>query len=312
MTAAADRLFEFLLTAPPGVAACETPTLWWQQHGHCRKQWVRPIQLAIAAGYSADRLGWAFASAYQAALRVLVPDLPEDRVSALCVTEADGTAPRAMQTCLSDGAGGLRLEGAKRWTTLGAGSGLFLVAARDDRVHGDRPAIRLVKIPAEASGVQVEPMPPTAFVPEVPHARLRFDGVAVSEAAVLPGDGWSRYVKPFRSIEDLHVQAAALAYLVRESRRLAWPRDWTGRALAVLASCLTLAGLDPSGPSVQVVLGGVLDDAERLVKEADGFWAQSSDPEAAARWRRDVPLLAIATGARAARLAKAWERFAEA
>ena len=61
-------------------------------------------------------------------------------------------------------------------------------------------------------------MPETRFVPEVPHARVQLDAVRVDAAALLPGDGYERYVKPFRTIEDAHVTLAVLAYLLREAR----------------------------------------------------------------------------------------------
>lgn len=308
-----DVLLEFVLTAGPAAAACDTVTQWWVQHRRLQKDWPRPVELAIAGGFSADRVGWAFASAYQAALRTLVPTLPVDAMAALCVTEAAGTAPRAMQTTLTDdGHGGLVLNGAKRWTTLGPGSGLFLVAARDMREHGERPLLRLAAIPADTPGVCIQPMPPTSFVPEVPHAQLRFEQVKVSASALLPGDGWSSYVRPFRSIEDLHVHAAVLGYLVRESRRLSWPHDWTERAIAGLAAFLAIADMDPAGAPTHVVLAGALGSGERLVDEADSFWRESEDREAAARWQRDRALLQLAAQPRAARIQKAWERLAGA
>src|SRR5260221_9404342 len=72
-------------------------------------------------------------------------------------------------------------------------------------------------------------MPATKFVPEVPHAQLEFRNLALSDADLLPGDGYASYVKPFRTIEDIHVQAAVLSYLMREGQRLSWPQDWLQR-----------------------------------------------------------------------------------
>ena len=45
-----------------------------------------PAAQAIAGGFAADRVGWAFASGYQAALRALVTDLPHDTLTAFCVS----------------------------------------------------------------------------------------------------------------------------------------------------------------------------------------------------------------------------------
>jgi len=303
-----DLLIAGATDAPP----CETVSAWWRQHRALCTAHARTIEQAIVGGYSADRVAWAFATAYQAALRALIPSLPSDALVALCVTEADGTAPKAMRSELSvDAHGALMLNGAKRWTTLGPDGGLFLVAARDTRVFGERPALRLVLVPADAAGVHIESMPPTSFVPEVAHARLRFENVPVTEDALLPGDGYARYVKPFRTIEDLHVHAAILAYLVREARRLAWPREWIERAMAVLSAYADIAQRDPTSSATHVVLAGALASGEQLAAETDAFWGASSanDPGAAARWKRDKALLKIASQARAARLEHAWEQL---
>jgi acyl-CoA dehydrogenase len=302
---------DHLLTAATTVTPCATVAEWWPRHRALCAERSDSIDQAIVGGYIADRVAWAFATAYQSALRALVPSLPQSALTALCVTEEGGTSPKAMRSELNvDADGVLVLNGAKRWTTLGPDGGLFLVAARDARVAGDKPALRLVRVDARAIGVHIESMPPTSFVPEVAHARLRFENVSIAEHALLPGDGYARYVKPFRTIEDLHVHAAILAYLVREARRLGWPRAWIERALAVLAAYSDIAQRDPASSATHVVLAGALASGEQLAHETDAFWDASSakDPEAAVRWKRDKALLKIASQARAARLERAWER----
>lgn len=300
---------DVLLSPAIGRKPCDSVTHWWPRHRALCAARPSTIEQAIVGGFESDRAAWAFATAYQAALRALVPQLPNDRLVALCVTEAEGTAPAAMRSELRASGDGLVLNGAKRWTTLGPDGALFLVAARDTRVQGERPAIRLVKVPTHAPGVRIETMPLTPFVPEVAHARLQFENVAMGEDALLPGDGYAHYVKPFRSIEDLHVHAAVLAYLVGESRSRGWAREWTERAVAVLASFVAMASLDPAAASTHVALAGALDAGEALAKEADPLWAATPDDPAASRWRRDRALLGIASQARKARRERAWERL---
>ena len=166
---------------------------------------------AIAGGFHADRVAWAFASGYQAALHALFPGIPEDRICALCVTETDGNTPRAIRSTLRAAGDGWVLDGAKRWTTLGPSGALFLVAARDETASGERAAIRVAKVESGARGVTVQTMAETRFVPEVPHAQLQFQGVEIAADALLPGDGYENYVKPFRTVEDAHVNAAVSA-----------------------------------------------------------------------------------------------------
>ena len=58
----------------------------------------RRAEQALLGGFDADRVGWAFASGYQAALRALLPELPADAVAAFCVTEESGNRPRDIHT----------------------------------------------------------------------------------------------------------------------------------------------------------------------------------------------------------------------
>ena len=152
-------------------------------------------------------------------------------------------------------------------------------------------------------------MPPTSFVPEVPHARVRLDGVRVERSAVLEGDAYVKIVKPFRTIEDIHVHAASIAYLVAEARRRGWPQGWIERAVMLLHALARLATLDPLASATHVALSGALGLGEKLVAEADALWSNSGDDPAAARWARDRKLFGVAAKARVQRLAAAWSRL---
>lgn len=273
------------------------------------RAWSTPIDRAMAGGHAADRLAWAFASGYQAALRALVPELPPDTMVALCVTEAEGNTPRAIRSSLRRDGAGFVLDGSKRWTTLGPSGWLFLVAARDEAACGERIALRIARVASGTPGVRVETMAPTRFVPEVPHAQLHFTGVRVAPEDLLPGDGYDLYVKRFRTVEDLHVNAAMLAYLVREARRLAWPDEWFERAVALLVTLRTLALDDSARPALHIALAGTLALGRTLVAEAESEWAKTGDDPAYARWLRDRELLGVAGKARARRTERAWERL---
>ncbi|MEW6690621.1 MAG: acyl-CoA dehydrogenase family protein, partial [Pseudomonadota bacterium] len=199
--------------------------------------------------------------------------------------------------------------GSKRWTTLGPDGSLFFVAARDEAASGERVSIKVVRVPSGSKGIEIEEMPPTKFVPEVPHARLRFENVSVKGEDLLPGDGYDSYVKPFRTVEDLHVNAAILAYLVREARRLGWRQDWIERAVTALFALERLSGEDPSAPATHIALAGTLAITSTLFQESESFWNDAGADPAAQRWRRDRELLKVAGSAREARTARAWERL---
>jgi len=288
---------------------CETVAEWWPRYRAIALDHPDPIHQAIVGGFVADRVGWAFASGYQAALRALVHDLPADRICAFCVTEEDGNSPKAIKSTLRRNGSGLILDGAKRWTTLGPDGALFLVAARDADAKGERPSLKVARVASNAAGVTVEKMPPTRFVPEVPHARLKFEGVRVEESALLPGDGYDDYVKRFRTVEDIHVQAAVLSYLMREAQRLAWPKNWIERLSALLAALGKIADMPAENAETHVSLAGALSIGAGLIDEAGAFWMKSAADPAALRWARDRELLTVASGAREQRTKRAWERL---
>lgn len=304
-----DDAIGFLLKASAASPECPNVAAWWPRHREIAAVWRNPMDRAIVGGFGADRVGWAFASGYQAALHALFPEVPEDRIAALCVTEADGNSPKAIKSTLRRAGDAWLLNGAKRWTTLGPDGALFFVAARDASVSGERAAIRVARVASDAPGVTVTPMPATRFVPEVAHAQLRFENVRLAGDALLPGDGYDDYVKRFRTVEDLHVNAAVVAYLVHEARRLGWPPAWIERAAAGLHALRAIAAEDASSPATHIALAGALAWSADLISNCEEFWAETGDARARERWVRDRELLGVAAGARAQRTARAWERL---
>jgi len=304
----AVSILESLLRDPLDTAPVLTIEAWWAKHLAIGARVSRSIDHAILAGLTADRLGWAFATGYRAALAQLVGgQLAPDVMAALCVTEEGGNTPRAIATRLSTRDGGLVLDGEKRWTTLGPSASTLLVAARVDLEGAPRPELRVVAIDARSEGVTMTPMPEAPFVPEIPHASVSLRGVRVPEENVLPGDGYDRYVKPFRTVEDIHVFGAALGHAVRmlrlrggaHAQRLALED-----ALAVLAALRGLAEEDPSSAGTHIALAGVLSAGRRVLESLAPI--TSGDDEASVRWRRDHVLLSVAGNARKQRLERAW------
>ena len=265
---------------------------------------------AALAGFAADRLGFAFVGGYGAALARLVPSIAPR--ACLAATERGGAHPRAILATLSEpdaATGARRLDGEKTWITLGTLATELLVVARLGEAREAKGSLRVARLPAAREGITLCAGMTTPFAPEVPHAEARFEGVVVAPGELLDGDGYDDYLKPFRTIEDIHVLGAALGYLVRVAREHAWPRSFTERALAALLALRGLGALDPRAPETHVALGGGLSLARALVDEATPHWALAS-PEERDRFARDRPLLDVAGRVRAARLDAAWARLA--
>lgn len=304
-----DLLLHRVLCGPiPAEAITELDT-WWRRHHQAAAGLTLKAERAAAGGFAADRLGYAFASGYQEALRQLVPSLG-DEPTALAATESGGVHPRNILARLEPAAAGFKLNGDKTFVTLGSYVKTLLVVASEGSDSLGRNRLALCCIPSDRSGVVLRELPPTPFVPEIPHATLQLREVSVAPSERLPGDAYDRYLKPFRTIEDLHVHAALLGYLLQLARRFDWPRSIRQELLLLLAGACNLCAAAPDDPAVHLALGGLIASCRRLLGELAPRWAEV-DAATRTNWERDRPLLDVAGKARAQRLEAAWVRLLE-
>ncbi|MFC6011713.1 acyl-CoA dehydrogenase [Nocardia lasii] len=292
-----SSVFDFLLTATPADHTAADVAGEWAHHRARSAGFAASVDRAAIAGFDAATTGPAFLGGYQEALHALVPTLDPGELSSMCATESTGARPSAMTTTVSSD--GL-VTGTKSFATLGPYADRFLVIARSGEVDG-RAVLRAVLVPA-GPAVTVTPLPELPFTPEIPHGTVTFDGAS---GEVLPGDGYADYLKPFRTVEDLHVVAAVLGQLVRVGRLSQWPEGAVEQLLALFAGVRGVAAEDPRSPGVHIALGGLFDRLTRLRTELEPLWT-TVDPDTRARWERDQPLLGVAGKVRAARLAAAW------
>lgn len=299
----------FCLTRPTDVPAPDGLQAWCEQWRQLAAERHDPVGLALRGGFAADRVGWAFAAGYQSALRQLIQvnggTVDDHELLAMCATEAGGNRPRDIETRLVDnGPGGITVTGRKTWTTLGSACTGLLVVGRVDGGENDRPALKIARVDTHAQGVSLVEKPPLDFVPEVPHVAAVFDGARAG--AVLSGDGYSDFVKPFRTVEDTFIALAVQAWLVREGRARGWPRSFLESLTASLAGLAAVAAQPAGAPATHVALAGALTRTNDLYQQADALWAGERDA-AAERWRRDRPLFQVAGKPRAMRAQRAWE-----
>jgi hypothetical protein len=278
----------------------------WVSYESARAGGTKPFQAAVRVASAVDRLGFAFTAGYSAALENLVPEvvLP----CALCVTEVDGNQPRAIKTTLDekDDGSGFALNGTKTFVTFGSMARTLIVAARSGERADGRPCIAVVRIPADREGVTLSELPPIPFVPEIPHARVELRDVRVGAGESMQGDGYLDYVKPFRTVEDIHVFGSAIAYLFGLANRSDGSSDLKAELVALLVALDRLSEAPPLDPWVHVALKGVGQSLARLFG-TEGFatlW-EAASAEERSRWERDRKLLKVASTAREARFRKA-------
>jgi hypothetical protein len=282
----------------------DTLDAWWAATRDVREHEATPVDRALVGGALANRVGFAFSAGYHEALRALVGG---DGVYSLCVTEARGNSPKDIDTTLTPSGDGYLLAGKKKWATGAPFASALLVAATTGVDAQGRNQLRIVRVPVTAAGVKLVPAT-TPFVPEIPHAEVELDRVTVRAEDLLPGDGYTDYVKPFRTVEDAHVHAAVLGYLVGVARRHDLSRELIERVLATVLAIRGVALADPKSPAVHLALAGAIMQSAQLVTELEREWEESDDDEWK-RWQRDRALLRVAGAARAARRDRAWQEL---
>ena len=264
------------------------------------------IERAVSGGLAASSLAWAFACGYLAALERLVPGVTANgtALAALCATEQSGGHPRAIRTSLARREpGGWTLNGQKTWVTLGMDADVLLVVASTGASPDGRNELRVARVPSSRTGVCLEPAAPLPFAAEIAHARVAFEAVAVDGSELLPGDGYAEVLKPFRTIEDLHVLAATLGWFVRVAHASRWEPSWIEEAVTLALALRDLDALPALAAETHVALAGAFALARRLLAGAP--WP-SADASTYAAWERDRALLEVASNVRAARREAAW------
>lgn len=270
------------------------------------------VERALWGGVHADRLGWAFVAGYGSALRRLFAHagaaFPEAKGWNVCLaaTESGGGHPRAMATTLRDENGVFLLRGEKTFATLASVSDELLVVASRGKTDDGKNELVIVRVPRDAKGLSIEDRPATPFAPEIPHSIVRLDDVAVPSSAILPGDGYDVWLKPFRTVEDTHVLAATVGYLAGVARAYGFDRVILAELVVHAFSLVDIGRRDPTDPVTHLLLAGVFSSARKLAASLDSEWHHKVEAEERSRWLRDMPLLLIAENARTKRTENAF------
>jgi acyl-CoA dehydrogenase len=306
------QILNWLLTTKPEIHSVnfESVVHWKKQHEKELLSWSEPVDMAIAGGFLAPYPAYAFAVGYWAALYRLLPDLPKAPVPALCISEKHGPHPAKIKCRLEKTTDQWLLNGKKHFVTCGHEADLLIVAASTGTLPDGKNRLRMVRVDKGQNGLTVEPLDkPITILPEISHGVVVFSDVVISPTNVLPGDGYQTCIKPFRTIEDLHVIAAILGYLLRIGTLFEWPRPAREQLLALLLNIRTITRADFIAPEIHIATGGAITSLQLLLENQATCW-DLVDPRIRSAWRRDRAVLDIAADARKKRLAAAWKQFA--
>jgi acyl-CoA dehydrogenase len=203
---------------------------------------------------------------------------------------------------------GYRIDGHKKFISMADYADILFVAVNAGAGSDGRKRIRIAVIDPGLEGVRIERMPELPFIPEVGHAEVFLKNVMISADALLPGDGYTAYIKPFRSVEDIQIFAAVTGYLYRITSEYRWDLTFREELLEVISSLKVMSMEDALSESLHIALAGLITRFGRFLEAAESQWSQV-DEGIRALWERDRKLLDVAGTLRKKRLSRAWEKY---
>ncbi len=233
------------------------------------------VVIAALGGALADRLAWVFLSGYQATIHRCFPELPrEDGWTSFVNTEdRSGVLPG---TSLSGEGDSRHLNGWKGWLAASASVDRLLVSAKQEQT----PFILLRR---DAAGVRIEERETSSYLPELTQGRVRFEEVAVPDAA-LTGD--EQTFPTFRVAEGAYIRVALTAFMLSHARRLGAPSEFLGEAVAAVHAATGVVTQPMGSLSSLVAAHGADLATQRLVGPFEDL-LRDGDPVLLERWTRD-------------------------
>ncbi|MBW1846358.1 MAG: acyl-CoA dehydrogenase family protein [Deltaproteobacteria bacterium] len=307
-------ILDWLLSNSRVIDPKEIPSLedWKYLFFDQATKWQSTIDMAISGSFISDRLAYAFAAGYWSALYCLIPSLPERTITALCVTEKGGNHPKAIQTELVPASGKDEpvwlLNGSKKFVTCANEADMLLIAASTGISPKGQNELRLVRVDNHTPGLLIKPIQDLPFIPEISHGELEIYNIQIAESQILPGDGYTNYIKPFRTLEDLHVTSSVLGYLFRTACLFNWPQSVKEQILAFLPGIKTISLSNPLQSTVHIVFGGISSLFSSFIKSIEPHW-RLTDDKTRSQWERDKALLNISGKAQSQRLSSAWAQY---
>jgi len=291
---------------------------WHQNFLNATEQLPSTLEQAALGGRISDNISYAFSAGYQSAIQSLFK--PDTRsLASVCITEKEGNHPKNINSTLSKHQQIWQLDGSKSFITGANDAKHLYIAVAENLASGkpknentneqtieDRPKIKMLSVPADQLGIQITGMPPLPFVPEISHGTAVFEQVTIQASQILKGDGYSQYIKPFRTHEDIHVLAAIIGFRVGEAIESNWSKSSIEAHLMLLSSLLSLRTENFSTPALHIIFSGCRAQFKALVQQTDDEFKQKNK-EGFNNWKRDKALLDIASKAHTLRTHRAWD-----
>lgn len=203
MSGAATEIERFLNGETPRVAGPDEAV--WHDHWHDHALGgLPPVLMALRGGLMARSLSQVFIAGYQAAIRSVFTDVPDDGWAALAAAEDRKDPENHPGTVLSQGPDGPLMNGFKSWV----GQSRHVRHLRVTALQGE--AIRVAALDREAPGVEISHREAPAFLKELSQGFARF-----TDAPVTLLEGVE--ARDFARAEPLYIMLAAAGILAAEA-----------------------------------------------------------------------------------------------
>jgi acyl-CoA dehydrogenase len=288
-------------------SSCSGMEAWFLDHQRLCADATNSLVRATLGGARFRQLSFAFASAYQSALENMF-GTERFQQGALCHNEKGVKKPREMTTRItSDAEGNAVVSGHKGFVSGGANANKLYVSAVDTRDGSGK--IKMLQLEPGMKGLTLSAGSSLPFLPELDHAKLTLEGVVLADENILKDDGYTDYVKPFRTEEDLHILAALLGQRLNIAIALR-QTNFIEQALTLISALKTAYDADRSSELAHLTLADIKQQCIALFNEQDKFLQQETSMHSYLKaWERDRALLAIAESAQQARTKKARAYF---
>lgn len=246
------------------------------------------ITATMELSLRATSIGQAFAIGYRCALQALLPELKQDQWAAFCATELKGNHPKQIETHVN---GEGIIHGHKTFVSMGTKAQQLIVLAKAGEQDA-RPVLKAVLVNAAQDEMRISDMPDLGMIPDIPHGQLMISG---ARGEVLSGDGYLKYSKRFRTLEDVHVLASFVSFIISMVVRYKLSDGLLTRGVYLLQGCADHSLQDSASQHL------VLDEGFKLfdewVVEFEKSLSELPDSFSDA-WERDRKLFHIAGKAR--------------
>lgn len=259
-----------------------------------------PFDKALFGGFTCQQFSFAFMAGYQAALEKMFPTIAPNELKALCVSEAKGGHPKAINTTLLNH----QINGVKTYITAGSDVAHLLVLCKTNQFANGRPLLKMAYLRHPTPEVAITDFE-LPFMKEIKHGKLTLKDAKITANQILEGDGFSDYTKPFRTLEDILVATAYQAMLLRQAVDNNWEEGVRDQLLLNIYTLKNLLTLPPNHKETHLLLTANEEQFKNLLPAIELNITNHSSAEFKADWIMNKKVAFLGEKLKAIRLSKA-------